>query len=623
MKRISLALTLMLFAAFQLASAKSKVSIDRVEPAFWWAGMEHPELQLLIHGKDISNLTPTLSYDGVQLDQTIKVDNPNYLFLVLKISEGVKPGSFPIEFKQKGKVVFTYNYEFKQRRDNSAGRQGFSNKDVMYLITPDRFANGIPENDTVDGLKEAADRSNMSGRHGGDIQGIINNLDYIQDLGFTALWVNPLLENDMETYSYHGYSTTDYYKIDKRFGSNEDYVRLSAEAKKRGIKLIMDQIENHCGLNHWWTNDLPTADWYNFQDLEKKPYSTHQRVSLADPYGSETDRKGHADGWFVDTMPDLNQKNELLANYLIQNSIWWVEFGDLGGIRQDTYSYPDANFMAEWSRRIMLEYPNFNIVGEEWSENPAIVSRWQKGKVNANGYESYLPSLMDFPVQAALKRSLNKEIAPYSNTFNEVYETLAEDFLYADPYNLVIFPDNHDTPRFFNQVNENYDLFKMGLMYIYTTRGIPQIFYGTEILMGNVDHPEDHAYIREDMPGGWEGDKANVFKGEGLSKEQKDALNFVKTLTTFRRDTPALHDGKLKQYAPANEIFVMFRYDESTKVMTIFNKNVEDKDVELAHYEESIQGAKSAKNVLTGETYDLSKGTLKVPGMTSLMLVIE
>ncbi|MBN2347877.1 MAG: glycoside hydrolase family 13 protein [Bacteroidales bacterium] len=609
--------------AIQLSFAADKPVVDRVEPAFWWAGMVHPELQVLIHGENIADLAPSFSYKGVNLQQIIKVENPNYLFLDFTLSPDVKPGSFPIEFKRKGKLVFTYTYELKQRRVHSAERRGFSNKDIIYLVTPDRFANGDALNDTVEWMREKANRKNIGGRHGGDIQGLIDHLDYIQDMGFTALWINPLLENNMEEYSYHGYATTDYYKIDDRFGSNEDYLRLSEEAKKRGILIIMDMIANHCGLFHWWTGDEPTKDWYNFQEQQDKPYSSHQRVTLTDPYATKADRTMFSDGWFVDVMPDLNQRNPLLAAYLIQNSIWWIEYADLGGIREDTYSYPDAEFMSEWSGRIMQEYPNFNIVGEEWSVNPAMVSRWQAGKTIVNGCVSYLPSLMDFPLQKSLVTSLNKKIEPYSNTFNDLYEMLANDFLYNDAYNLVIFPDNHDMPRFFNQVHGNADLFKMGLVYLYTTRGIPQIFYGTEIFMGNIENPGDHGVIRSDMPGGWKGDTVNVFTDEGLSKEQQEMKDFVKHLTRFRRDTPALHNGTIQHYTPVNEVYVMFRQDEKTKIMAVFNKNPEKTVIDLVHYAETLEGATKAKNVLTGESYDLINEIITVPGISATLFIIE
>ncbi|NLR91604.1 glycoside hydrolase family 13 protein [Flammeovirga agarivorans] len=615
---------LLVLLQLHVLAVGKKVTIDHIEPAFWWAGMQHPTLQVLVHGEAISDLMPSLSKEGVVLEEVIKVENPNYLFLNLRIDQAVQPGKFPIVFKRKGKEVFTYEYELKKRREGAASREGFSNKDIMYLITPDRFANGNPDNDSVEGMREGVDRSNPAGRHGGDIQGIIDQLDYIQAMGFTAIWVNPLLENNMEKYSYHGYATTDYYKIDPRFGTNDDYLRLSAEAKKRGIKLIMDQIENHCGSFHWWHDDLPTSNWYNFQDSKEVIYSSHNRISLADPYTSQSDLKMHSDGWFDTIMPDMNQRNPLVANYLIQNSIWWIEYADLGGVRQDTYAYPDAEFMAEWSKRIMKEYPSFNIVGEEWTKNPAIVSRWQKGKVNKNGYTSYLPSLMDFPIQETLIEVLNKETEPWKSTFSDVYEMLSNDFLYPDPYNLVVFADNHDTPRLYNAVHENKALFKMGLVYLFSVRGIPQIYYGTEIMMsGDVNNPKDHSTLRVDMPGGWAGDTSDAFKGKGLSDDAKEAQQLIKKLANFRKNTTALQDGKLMHFVPRDEIYVMFRYDSKTKVMSIFNKKTDTMEVELKRYQEQLEGITKGKDVVTGKVYDLSKGTISLEGTSALMLVLE
>lgn len=617
-------LTLLLsITILQLSHAKGKVSIDRVEPAFWWAGMVNPELQVLVHGDNITDLTPTINYEGVSLEQIIRVESPNYLFLNLTLSEDVKAGKFPIEFKRKGKVVFTYEYELKARKENSAQREGFSNKDIMYLITPDRFANGKPENDHVEGMYEDTDRSDNSKRHGGDLQGIIDNLDYIKDLGFTSIWICPVLESNQKEYSYHGYAITDYYKVDARYGSNEDYIKLVEEANKKGIKIIMDQVENHAGLYHWWSEDLPTKDWYHYSDLEEKPYTNHNRFALADPYSTENERKAFSDGWFVDRMPDLNQQNPLLSKYLIQNSIWWIEFAGLQGIRQDTFSYPDADFMSDWSKGIMTEYPNFNIVGEEWTVNPAVIARWQVGQNNKDGYKCYMPSMMDFPNQDAFVKSLNKAEQEWADSFGESYEMLANDFLYPDAFNLVTFMDNHDMARIYDQVNQNYDLYKMAMVYLYTLRGIPQVYYGTEITMSYPENPADHGGLRIDMPGGWEGDEVNVFKGEGLNEQQKDALQFIKTLTNYRKNTTALQDGKLVHYAPKEETYVMFRYDDKTKVMSIFSKNKETKEVDLARFFEMLGDATKAKDIVTGKEYDLSSGKITIDATSALMLEIQ
>ncbi len=609
-----------LLIGLPLHSQNSSI-IDHIEPPFWWVDMTEPSLQLLVHGENIADLTASFSYAGVSLEQTILVENPNYLFLNLHIASETRPGSFTIQFQRNGKTVYSYDYSLRQRRPGSAERQGFSTKDIMYLLTPDRFANGDPSNDTVPGMREKANRDNKNGRHGGDIQGIINQLDYLQDMGFTAIWTNPLLENDMEAYSYHGYATTDYYKVDGRFGSNADYLRLSAEAKKRGILLVMDMIANHCGYFHWWTNDLPTSDWYNFQTMEKKPYSSHRRTTITDPYAADIDADQHSDGWFDKIMPDLNQRSPLLATYLIQNSIWWVEYADLGGIRQDTYPYPDPDFMAEWTRRMMEEYPNFNIVGEEWTENPALVARWQAGRKTTNGNVSYLPSLMDFPLQGALISSLNSQAKGRSGAFNPVYNMLANDFLYNDPSNLVVFLDNHDMPRIYDLLNHNADLFKMGLIYLYTVRGIPQVYYGTEILMGKNDIPKEHALIRSDMPGGWQGDKSSVFTGKGLSEDQLAIKSFVRKLTRFRRDTPVLHSGDLLHYVPQNNVYVMFRYNDDSLVMSVFNKNARSTKINLERFEQILAGASTATDAVSGKSIDLTKGTLEIAGTSALMLI--
>lgn len=621
--RLLIPLSLLLTILLHLSTLNAQPLIERVEPPSWWTGMAQPDLQLLIHGNNISGLRPSLDYAGVTLERITRVENPNYLFLDLHISPNAAAGTFAIAFNREGKVVFSYDYPLQQRRAGSAARRGFSNQDILYLITPDRFANGDESNDSVDGMKESANRAKNYGRHGGDIKGIIDQLDYISDMGFTVIWLNPVLENDMPRYSYHGYATTDFYQVDARLGSNQDYRLLSAEARKRGMLVIADMIANHCGLHHWWTDDLPTADWYNFQERAKKPYSTHRRTTLADPYAADIDRKMHSDGWFSRNMPDLNQRNPLLANYLIQNSIWWVEYADIGGIRQDTYPYPDPRFMANWAERMMQEYPNFNIVGEEWSENPAIVSRWQAGKKNANGYRSYLPSVMDFPLQEVLASSIAKKPAPFSNTFDAVYKMLGNDFLYPDPFNLVVFLDNHDMSRFINQVGEDLNLFKMGIVYLYTTRGIPQIFYGTEVLISNPDNPKDHALIRSDMPGGWPGDTLNAFTGEGLSREQREAKAFLRTMTRFRRDTPVLHNGQLRHFAPANDIYVMFRYDKGSKIMSVFNKHSKQVSVDLKRFEEVLDGAVRATDVVSGEAQDLRKGKIAVPANSGKMYIVE
>ncbi len=592
--------------------------LERVEPSFWWVGMKNPSCQLLVYGKNISDTNPSIQYPGVRIEKVVRVENPNYLFVYLNIAPDTKPGSLLINFLKGKKNHATFNYELRSRREGSAERIGFDPSDVMYLITPDRFVNGDPGNDNVTGYKEKADRENKGGRHGGDIKGIVDNLDYIHDLGFTAIWLNPVLENDMPDFSYHGYATTDFYKVDQRFGTNESYRNLSIKAREMGIKMVMDMILNHCGSAHWWMNDLPTSDWLNYQSGFKR--TSHRRTTVQDPYRAEIDYEEFADGWFVKTMPDLNQRNELLGTYLIQNSIWWIEYAELSGIRMDTYSYPDMYYMSEWTCRVMQEYPNFNIVGEEWSVNPAVISHWQRGKVNANGYSSCLPSLMDFPTQAMLVKGLNDQESGHTGMLT-VYEMLANDFLYEDPLNLVIFLDNHDMDRIYTQVHEDYNLFRQSITYILTMRGIPQLYYGTEILMTN-NKPGDHGLIRTDFPGGWGGDRKNAITGEGLSVSEKGAKNFIKNVLNWRKRARAIHNGKLIHYAPRDGFYVYFRYTDNHKVMIILNKNNEDTNLELSRFNQLLKGVKKGKDIISGKIVVLGERLL-VPANMPMIIDIR
>ncbi len=615
--RLSLCLLLALWLPYSHAPAQPAYEILHLEPAFWWAGMKDSRLQLLVHGPDISALRPQLAYPGVRLAQVIRVENPNYLFLDLELDPTVAPGTFDIEFWSDGRKQQSYAYELLPR-DPSAG-QGYVASDVLYLITPDRFANGDPSNDQVAHLKEKPNRMLPGGRHGGDIQGIVNHLDYIADMGFSAIWLNPVLENDQARYSYHGYSTTDFYAVDARFGTNEAYQQMSALAKQKGIKLIMDMILNHCGSGHWWMDDLPTPDWINFGGTFRQ--TNHRHTTVQDPYAAAWDRKLFTDGWFVESMPDLNQRQPLLAKYLIQNSIWWIEYAGLAGIRMDTYPYPDMDFMSDWTCQVMNEYPNFNIVGEEWHVNPAVVSYWQRGKQNPNGYTSCLPGLMDFPLQEALRSSLVEEYQPWSDPWVKLYETLALDFLYPEPDNLVVFPDNHDMSRFFTQVGEDEARFRLGIIYLLTTRGIPQIFYGTEVLMKNPG-TEDHGIIRSDFPGGWPGDKVNAVTGEGLSDAAREAQAFMRQLLLWRKSAPALHGGGLVHFAPQQGVYPYFRYTDGQKVMVLLNQADTARELSLETFSEMLLGHAEAKDVLSGQIYELNKGSITVPAKAGLILEI-
>lgn len=614
MKRTVFSVLITLIA---LNIVSGQVQLERVEPMFWWAGMKSPDLQLMVYGENISETNVSLEYSGVELVSVSKVQNPNYLFIDLKLSESVKPGSFDLLFQKENETVETYNYELKARENGSASREGFDQSDVIYLITPDRFVNGNPGNDQVEGMKELPDRTDKDGRHGGDIRGIINSLDYLQDMGFTAVWLNPVLENNMTQVSYHGYSTTDFYKVDPRFGSNEEYRELNDELDKRGMKLIMDMIFNHCGSEHWWMDDLPMNDWINHYPEYK--ITSHRRTVNQDPHSSESDYKAMVDGWFVPTMPDLNQKNEFMKNYLIQNSIWWIEFVGLEGIRQDTWPYPDKHMMAEWTQRVLEEYPDFNIVGEEWSLNPAIVSYWQKGQNNFDGYECHLPSLMDFPLQSAVSSGLTNEEG-WGTGLIEMYEMLANDFLYPDPDNLVVFPDNHDMSRFFVQVGEDVNLLKMGIAYFLTTRGIPQLYYGTEVLMTHEGN--EHGNIRAEFPGGWTDHDVNAFTGEGLTAEQKKVQNYISTIQNWRRNKEVIHHGKLIHFTPEDGIYTYFRYNDDETVMVVLNKNREEKMLSTERFSEILKGYSTGKEIITSKTIsDLSE--IKVPAIATMIIELE
>ena len=599
MKKIS-------FLLFCLAFSFLNAQVNRIEPPNWWTGFKNENLQLLVHHPNIGNATPKITYEGVSITQVHKAKSPNYLFIDLKIDASTKPGKFNIIFESdKGKKI-TQSYELKPKSKPSKDFIGFNSSDAIYLITPDRFANGIEANDVVKTMNETElDRTHDYKRHGGDIQGIINHIDYIKNLGFTAIWPTPVLTNDMKSGSYHGYAMTDFYQVDPRFGTLTDYKNLAEKLQQNGMKLIMDQVANHCGSEHWWMKDLPFTDWVNYQELYEKENkyvtSNHRRTSNQDLYASEKDKKEMADGWFVSSMPDLNQRNPYLAKYIIQNSIWWIETLHLGGIRQDTYPYPDKTFMSNWAGAIMNEYPNFNIVGEEWSSNPLLIGYWQQGANNKDGYQSNLRSTMDFAMQTLITQAL-KETESWDKGLAKLYDGLADDFHYASPKDIMIFPDNHDMDRIFTQLEENVENTKMALATYLVLPRIPQFYYGTEILMQNTAKPGDHGLIRTDFPGGWKGDKVNAFTGEGLTTEQKDVQNFLSKILNYRKKSKAIHDGKTIHFAPNNGIYTLFRLLNDEIVVLILNKN-ESAKVDLSIYKELNLNGEKFKNILTGEAF--------------------
>jgi glycosidase len=593
--------------------------IERVEPPNWWVGMKTKNLQILVYGNSINDLIPKISNSNIELTSFDKVKNENYLFLNISISENAKPDEVEIDFYKNNVVVDRYVFSLLNREKNASNVEGFNSSDVMYLITPDRFANGDSTNDDIKSMFERPNRDYNRGLHGGDIKGIINHLDYIKDLGFTTVWLNPVLENNMKKSSYHGYSTTDYYKVDPRFGSNELFQELSISAKEKGIKLVMDLIPNHCGSEHWFFKDPPMDNWFNNQSGFKQ--TSHRRETVQDIYASEIDKREHADGWFVETMPDLNQKNQKMSKYLIQNTLWWIEYARLSGIRVDTYPYSDKDFMSDWTFAVMDEYPNFNIVGEEWSDNPIVISYWQKDKINHDGYVSYLPTLMDFPLQISFTEALLDDFS-WGKGFIKPYKTLASDFLYPNPNNLLIFPDNHDMTRFFTQVNNDIDLFKMGIVYYSTMRGIPQFYYGTEILMNSDENPGDHGLIRTEFPGGWPDHSKNAFTGDGLSYNERQTQLFFKEILNWRKDNEVIHNGKLIQFAPKDGIYSFFRILNNKMVWVIFNRNNSPETLETSRFDELIENYEIAFDVINKKKVSISEKII-INAKSALILEIE
>lgn len=624
-KAIVFLLTLSLNLVF-VQVAFASLSVDRVEPPFWWSNMTQANLQLMVHGQGLAGAQVESSTPLVTVTKVTVAENPHYVFVDLEISNQFKAGVIELTFISQSGQSTVHPYQIKSRAAGSRLRAGFSSKDVIYLVTPDRFANGDASNDNVAGLTELSDRSNPGGRHGGDLAGLSDNLEYLAELGITKIWLNPLQQNNEPQYSYHGYSISDLYQIDARYGGNHALLEFSQQAQELGIGLIMDTIPNHIGINHWWMDDLPSSDWIN--NNGKFSQTSHSHEAIQDPYSSEQDRIEFNDGWFVPTMPDLNQRNPYLANYLIQNNIWWIEFAGLVGLRVDTLPYADKKFTTKFNARILSEYPNLNIVGEEWTTNPAVVSYWQRGKLNQDGYDGGVPSLMDFPLQEAIVLALTESTSGQDrNGLRRLHTLLANDFQYPDANNLVVIGDNHDMSRLHTQLNDDPILSKMALTFLMTIRGIPQLFYGTEILMSNTGS-EDHGIIRSDFPGGWPGDKSNAKTGEGLSVDALEMQSYLRVLLNWRKVTPAVHDGKLMHYLPKDGIYTFFRYIDDvggidgSVVMVVMNNNQSDMSLDLSRFSERIKDRQTIHNVITKDSASVSK-PLTLPAKSTQVFEIN
>lgn len=596
--------------------AARAMEIKKVAPSFWWAGMKNPELQILLYGENLALSDVSVSGEGIFLKETVRQDNPNYLLLYLDLSEA-KAQTFQILLKN-GKKKLQIPYELKSRVRRGEDVKGFTSEDVLYLIMPDRFANGCPENDVIDGMREkTVNRADGFARHGGDIQGISSHLDYIADLGVTAIWLNPTQENDMESGSYHGYAITDYYQIDRRFGSNEDFCALVEKAHEKDLKVVMDMIFNHCGSENYLFKDKPSKEWFNYRSNYVQ--TSFKTASVMDIHASAYEKKIATDGWFASVMPDFNQRNRHVARYLIQSSIWWIEYAGINGIRQDTHPYADFDFMSQWCKEVLDEYPYFNIVGETWLNSNMLVSYWQKDSKLAAPLNSNLPTVMDFPLQALMNQAFDEETGEWGGGLYKLYDYQTQDLVYANPMNLLTFLDNHDTSRFAqtDEMAKNLKRYKQAMVFLLTTRGIPQIYYGTEILMTG-DKGKGDGDLRKDFPGGWQGDTRNCFAKNGRTALENEAFEFTRQLLNWRKGNQVIGKGSLKHYSIQNGVYVYQREFNGKSVVIIMNGTDDSKELDLAPYQE-ILPRENALDVLTGKNVNLS-GKLCLDGRENLIL---
>ena len=616
-----------------MSAAKSKVVIDRIDPTDWFVGLKNPQVQLMVYGKNIAAVQRVATdYPGVVVDSMVRLASPNYLFVYLNLRQA-KPGTMTLQF-DKVKV----QYQLKQREMAGDKRIGFDNSDVLYMLMPDRFAQGQGHQPQVKGMRPyKEDRSQPSLRHGGDLNGIREHLDYFNELGVTALWLTPVLENDSPDsdngYStYHGYATTDYYRVDPRFGTNDDYRRLCDEAHQKGLKVVMDMIFNHSGFEHPWTHDMPSKDWLNLPQwlVESKGTSdargtsflqtSYKLTPVKDPYASQVDLKETTEGWFVPTMPDLNQRNPHLMRYLIQNSIWWIETIGIDGIRMDTYPYAFAEGMAQWMKELDEEYPNFNTVGETWVTEPAYTAAWQKDS-RLSEHNSYLKTVMDFSFFDKLAQAKNEETDAWWKGLNRLYNSFVYDYLYEDPTHVMAFIDNHDTDRFLGNGHDSLAL-KQALALLLTVRRIPQIYYGTEIMMNGTKEKTD-GHVRKDFPGGFPGDKHNAFTRQGRTRAQQSMFNWLSRLLHWRRGNETIIRGYQTQFIPYNGIYVITRRWHRNTVMTILNGTTQDAVLDISRYQELFddgQDVSRVQDIPTGRYYDLTKNLTLKPRQT---LVLE
>jgi neopullulanase len=637
MKIKNLFLIQLLFWGLTVQNMAQSPEIKRIDPTNWWVGMKNPPLQLLVYGKNLQDAKVSFSKAGVSLLKVEALENPNFLVLHLNIAPNTAPGTLEINLTRTAMVptskkrnakmaakelTTTFPYELKARESQKGRAQGVNSADFVYLIMPDRFANGDANNDIVPGMREVRmHRDSLRYRHGGDLLGIEQKLDYIKELGVTALWLNPVIENDQPHESYHGYGFTDHYRVDARLGGNAAYKSLVEECHKNGLKMVQDIVLNHVGDKHWLFLDQPTKDWFN--QWPTFTQTTYRDEPLMDPYAAEADRKIMADGWFVPTMPDLNQRNPLVASYLTQNAIWWVEAFGIDGYRVDTYAYSDLAFEEAFFKALSDEYPQLGVFGETWVHSVPNQSFFTKNNIQHTKHQSTMAGVTDFQLQYAINGALNENFG-WTEGLNRLYRVLAQDFVYQDPTKNVVFLDNHDLSRYYSVIGKNDQKYEMGLVFLLTTRGIPQLYYGTELYFEGFDIGGGIT-VRQDMSGGWSGDESkrgSVFTTQGRNAKENKGFNFIKKLANYRKNTPALHSGKLMQFTPTAGIYVYFRYNDDKTVMVMLNQNKEDKVIDTKRFAERMQGFNQAYNIMTEQTIG-SLQSITIPAQGSLVLELR
>lgn len=611
-------LLLLLSAVLLSFNTYAAMNVNKIDPPFWYAGMNNPELQLMVYGENIGDASVSVNYPGISVSSTVKLESNNYVLVYLHIDATAKPGKFPITFTQ-GKKKIVKEYELKARNKKGCEHTGFDASDALYLLMPDRFANGNPDNDRIEGMAEyKVDRNDPNARHGGDLAGIEQHLDYFSDLGITALWFTPVLENNMEGGSYHGYATTDYYKVDPRFGTNEEYRTLISNAHNRGIKVVMDMIFNHCGVEHPWIKDMPSKDWFNYPDYQNNFVQTSFKLTPhVDPYTSNYDFTQMNDGWFVSAMPDLNQRNPHVHKYLVQNSMWWIEYADIDGIRMDTYPYADYASMSNWMKELNEAYPNYNVVGETWVTEPAYTAWWQKDSKLSAPLNSNLKTVMDFSFYEKINQAKGEETTEWVTGLNRIYNNFVYDFLYADPASVLAFYENHDTDRFLGE-GQNLDQLKQAVTLLLTTRRIPQLYYGTEVMMNGVKSKSD-GYVRKDFPGGWKDDKENAFTAAGRTPIQNECYNFYRTLLNWRKGNDVISKGKMIQFMPQQGVYAYARQHEGKTIVVFLNGTDKEVTLPLKFYAEVLQNKVEGKDIISGQTIQL-KEELPMKGRQSLVI---